>query len=167
MDTSTPRSTPAFGAMAIHPKESLVLKLGGWLMFLFPLVPPAFVLVAIATKGVFWPISAGVVAFVAAGVIGVIHGGASFRHYRVQHLPDGLLVHRGVFWQSETFVPKSRIQQTEVNQGPLDRRWGMAKLNVHTAGTRLENIKVSGLHHGDALALRDALLDRREGVDGA
>lgn len=108
-----------------------------------------------------------VLGLVLGSIAGIRYGLANFRHYRVLHLADGLLIHRGVFWRSETFVPRSRIQHTEVNQGPLDRRWGMAKLVLHTAGTRLENISVSGLNHADALTLRDALLDRREGVDGA
>lgn len=75
-------------------------------------------------------------------------------------LPDGLRIRRGVWWQVETFVPRVRIQHTDVTQGPLARHFGMATLKVHTAGTQQAEIQVEGLPHADALALRDLLLGR-------
>lgn len=75
-------------------------------------------------------------------------------------LPDGLRIRRGVWWQVETFVPRVRIQHTDVTQGPLARHYGMATLKVHTAGTQQAEIQVEGLPHADALALRDLLLGR-------
>lgn len=79
-------------------------------------------------------------------------------------LADGLRIRRGVWWRSETFVPRSRIQHTEVTQGPIARHFGMATLKVYTAGTHQAEIQVEGLPHADALALRDLLLGR-EGHD--
>ena len=75
-------------------------------------------------------------------------------------LPDGLRIRRGVWWHVETFVPRVRIQHTDVTQGPLARHYGMATLKVHTAGTQQAEIQVEGLPHADALALRDLLLGR-------
>ena len=75
-------------------------------------------------------------------------------------LPDGLRIRRGVWWQVETFVPRVRIQHTDVTQGPIARHFGMATLKVFTAGTQLAEIQVEGLPHADALALRDLLLGR-------
>ncbi len=75
-------------------------------------------------------------------------------------LPDGLRLRRGVWWQVETFVPRVRIQHTDVTQGPLARHYGMATLQVQTAGTQQAEIQVEGLPHADALALRDLLLGR-------
>ena len=75
-------------------------------------------------------------------------------------LPDGLRIRRGVWWQVETFVPRVRIQHTDVTQGPIARHFGMATLKVFTAGTQLAEIQVEGLPHVDALALRDLLLGR-------
>jgi membrane protein YdbS with pleckstrin-like domain len=75
-------------------------------------------------------------------------------------LPDGLRIRRGVWWQVETFVPRVRIQHTDVTQGPIARHFGMATLKVFTAGTQLAEIQVEGLPYVDALALRDLLLGR-------
>jgi membrane protein YdbS with pleckstrin-like domain len=85
--------------------------------------------------------------------------------FRCRLLLDGLWIERGVYWRRETFVPRARVQHTDVNQGPLARRFGIAELKVFTAGTQDAEIEVDGLAHGDALALRDRLLGRG-GHDG-
>jgi hypothetical protein len=73
---------------------------------------------------------------------------------------DGLLIKRGVWWRSETYVPRARVQHTDVNQGPIARRYGIAKLKVFTAGTQESEIEVGGLARADALRLRDEMLGR-------
>jgi membrane protein YdbS with pleckstrin-like domain len=75
-------------------------------------------------------------------------------------LADGLLVRRGVWWRTEIFVPRSRIQHTEVNQGPLARRHDLAQIAVHTAGSHAARIEVDGLALAQATQLRDQLLGR-------
>jgi hypothetical protein len=73
---------------------------------------------------------------------------------------DGLLIKRGVWWYRETYVPRARVQHTDVNQGPIARRFGIATLKVFTAGTHEGEIEVGGLAHTDALRLRDEMLGR-------
>ena len=89
-----------------------------------------------------------------------------YRHtrYRVDYL--GLTIRRGVYWHSVTSVPKSRVQHIDVLQGPVQRRFALATLVVHTAGTHSASVSLSGLSHADALPLRDFLIDRddRDGV---
>ncbi len=82
-----------------------------------------------------------------------------FRAVRLRLDDDGLSVHRGVIWQSETHVPRSRVQHTDIERGPLDRQLGLADLVVHTAGTRMATVRIAGLASDRALALRDALLE--------
>ena len=65
---------------------------------------------------------------------------------------------RGVFWRSETLVPRSRVQHIDLNRGPLDRRFGLATLKVYTAGTKLASVSVDGLPEARAAQLRDALV---------
>jgi membrane protein YdbS with pleckstrin-like domain len=72
----------------------------------------------------------------------------------------GLFVERGVWWRSQTFVARHRVQHTDVDQGPLARRFGLATLKVFTAGSQSSEIQVEDLRHADALQLRDALLER-------
>lgn len=76
---------------------------------------------------------------------------------------DGLEIARGVWWRSITHVPRSRVQHTDVSQGPLERRYGLGTLVVYTAGTDHARVSLPGLAWETALALRDELrLDRSD-----
>ena len=69
-----------------------------------------------------------------------------------------LELHAGVIIQRELTVPRSRIQHTEVTQGPLQRRFGLATLTLYTAGERFADLAVAGLADTVARELRDELL---------
>jgi membrane protein YdbS with pleckstrin-like domain len=71
---------------------------------------------------------------------------------------QGITIHRGILWRSRIALPRIRVQHTDVAQGPLQRRYGIATLKLYTAGSRYTKIELSGLTHDRALALRDALL---------
>ena len=64
----------------------------------------------------------------------------------------------GVLWRSVISVPKSRVQHTDVSQGPIERQFGLATLTVHTAGTEHASVSLDGLPHATALAIRDHLI---------
>ncbi len=70
---------------------------------------------------------------------------------------DGYALRRGRLWQQETFVPKSRVQHIDLQRGPVERRFGLSTLVIHTAGTRHNAVSTSGLDADDAEALRDHL----------
>jgi uncharacterized protein len=83
-----------------------------------------------------------------------------YRHasYRI----DGrcLEIRRGVYWRTVVAVPRSRVQHTDVSQGPLERRLGLGTLVVYTAGTDHARVSLGGLEHARALLLREQLLPR-------
>lgn len=84
-----------------------------------------------------------------------------FAHTRYRLDEDGLEIARGVWWRSITHVPRSRVQHTDVSQGPLERRYGLGTLVVHTAGTDHARVSLGGLSWETALALRDELRQDR------
>lgn len=71
---------------------------------------------------------------------------------------EGLEIRRGVWWRREIHLPRSRVQHTDVSQGPLERRFGLATLHVFTAGTENAEVRLGGLAHASATAVRDHLL---------
>jgi hypothetical protein len=87
----------------------------------------------------------------------------AYRHawYRVDEA--GLEILSGVFWRTITNVPRSRIQHTDVSQGPLERRYGLGTLVVYTAGTQHSEVKLSGLEFGVARRIRAHLLPSDQG----
>jgi membrane protein YdbS with pleckstrin-like domain len=82
----------------------------------------------------------------------------AYRHasYRVDEL--GIEIRRGVHWRSAINVPRSRVQHTDVSQGPLERQHGLATLVVYTAGTDHSKVDLGGLDHAVALRIREHLL---------
>jgi membrane protein YdbS with pleckstrin-like domain len=82
----------------------------------------------------------------------------SYRHtfYRVD--PQGIEIRRGVFWRRTINVPKSRVQHTDVSQGPLQRKYDLGTLVIYTAGTDHAKVELRGLNHARAMRIRDHLL---------
>jgi membrane protein YdbS with pleckstrin-like domain len=162
----TPEGWPPSPTPAAGPVEFTLHPIVVWTWTAERLVMLAIVLVgagiAAVAQRAWWalvllPLPAAVLAATA-----ILHARASVARFRAVLLPDGLLVVRGVWWQSETFVPRARVQHTDVRQGPLGRQLGIATLKVFTAGSHMSVIEVAGLRHESALALRDALLGRGE-----
>ncbi|MFZ7096700.1 PH domain-containing protein [Luteimonas dalianensis] len=78
---------------------------------------------------------------------------------------DGFALRRGRMWHSETRVPASRVQHLDIRRGPIERRFGLSTLLVHTAGTRQHAVAVPGLDADDAERLRDHLARQVEHDD--
>jgi len=84
------------------------------------------------------------------------------RYRRLTYAVDGLglTIQQGVWWRVQIALPRVRIQHSDVSQGPLQRRYGLATLKLYTAGSRFTKVELEGLRHEDAIALRDTLLSR-------
>ena len=70
---------------------------------------------------------------------------------------ERLRVVGGVMFHTDTVVPFGRVQHIDVDQGPLERAYGLATLTVHTAGTHNASVSLPGLAHADALAMRESI----------
>lgn len=90
----------------------------------------------------------------------------AYHHASYQLDDEGLEIRRGVVWRRIINVPRSRVQHTDVSQGPLERSHGLSTLVVHTAGTEHARVGLPGLSREAALSLRDQLLphDGRDAV---
>lgn len=81
-----------------------------------------------------------------------------YRHRGYRHDADGIEIKAGVLWRRVMNVPRSRVQHTDVAQGPLERRHGLGRLIIYTAGTDHARVELPGLAHHEALQIRDRLL---------
>ena len=84
-----------------------------------------------------------------------------YRHTWYRLDDRGIEIRRGVFWREVVNVPRSRVQHTDVSQGPLERRYGLGTLVVYTAGTDHAKVTLSGLSHEVALDIREQLMPDR------
>lgn len=69
---------------------------------------------------------------------------------------DDLLVTHGVMYRRLTVVPYGRMQFVDVASGPLERRYGLATVQLHTASPATD-AKIPGLPAAEAARLRDRL----------
>ena len=76
-------------------------------------------------------------------------------------------IQSGVWFQHLRSVPRARVQHTDVERGPIERRFGLATLVVHTAGHQDSEIRLEGLAHETAVAIRDHLLAGGERSGGS
>ena len=72
----------------------------------------------------------------------------------------GLELHRGIYWQHKIFIPRERIQHTDIIQGPISRKFQIADLVINTAGNHNYEIRIEGLNESRAKTLRLNLLPR-------
>jgi hypothetical protein len=89
-----------------------------------------------------------------------------YRHTSWRLSPFGLEIRRGVWFRHSLSVPRARVQHTDVERGPLERRFDLATLVVHTAGHQDSEVRLEGLEHATALAIRDYLLERKREGEG-
>ncbi|MGW0749306.1 PH domain-containing protein [Streptomyces sp. NPDC002587] len=82
--------------------------------------------------------------------------GRNWRSWRYAERADDLLIVRGVLWRKETVVPYGRMQLVEVSSGPLERRFGLASVQLHTAAAATD-ARIPGLVPAEAQRLRDRL----------
>lgn len=81
-----------------------------------------------------------------------------YASYRIDEA--GIEIRRGVVWRGIINVPRSRVQHTDVSQGPIERSHELSTLIIHTAGTEHARVGLPGLARPVAIALRDQLLPR-------
>lgn len=99
---------------------------------------------------------AGLVALVAIGVAADLIGPRiAYRYLRFEVTPLGLYVQKGWLTRSWTIVPHSRIQAVETSSGPLERRLGLATVEVRTASAAAA--RVPGLDEARIAQLREDL----------
>jgi membrane protein YdbS with pleckstrin-like domain len=163
----------ALARQRLDPRSVTAGRLGGWtftVVMLFVAGGSALaVLIGTAAPLVSWLGTGALALLVFGGLALASHAGPRLRYETtwVGLDADGLEIERGWIWRHQISVPRSRIQHTDVSQGPYQRRFGLATLVVYTAGTEHASIAIEGLRHETALAFRDALLARGEAAGGA
>jgi membrane protein YdbS with pleckstrin-like domain len=80
----------------------------------------------------------------------------NWRSWRYAERADELLISRGVLWRRTTVVPYGRMQLVEVTSGPVERRFGLAGVQLHTAAAATD-ATIPGLDPAEAERLRDRL----------
>ncbi|GIV62595.1 MAG: membrane protein [Rhodothermaceae bacterium] len=79
------------------------------------------------------------------------------RYWRYALDEEALYLERGLFNRVRTLVPLRRIQHLDVSQDLIEREFDLARLIVHTAGSRSSEVVLPGLRFEEAEHLREAI----------
>jgi len=152
-----PFDPPGEPWVRVSPRLATVRRIG-----LLAFGVPAVVLAAVAMT------FAAVWASVVVGLIGAallvwawVVVGRTVRSWGYAERAEDLLVTQGVLRRQLVVVPYGRMQFVDVSAGPLDRRFGLATVQLHTAAAATD-AAIPGLAPEEAARLRDRLAARGE-----
>ncbi|MEX2626362.1 MAG: PH domain-containing protein [Ilumatobacteraceae bacterium] len=153
----------------LHPRVRIVWWVG-WIVsdvFLLALLIVAVLVVDANTErtipaGLPW----SAVALGAAIVLArTWYAGALYRVWRYRFTDDGLELRYGVLWKRASAMPYRRLQQVDVQQGPLERRLGLSSMQLRSAAATTD-ATIPGVADADVEPVRRLLMQRAGRDDG-
>ncbi len=116
--------------------------------------------VATVATGLFfdwaWAAAAGI-AGLALTTWRVIRAGRWVRRFGYAWRDEDLLITQGLWSRQLTAIPYGRMLAVNVESGPIDRAWGLARVELVTASAQ-SNAAIPGLPMDEAARLRDRLI---------
>jgi membrane protein YdbS with pleckstrin-like domain len=85
--------------------------------------------------------------------------GRNQRSWKYAEREDELLVSHGIMFRQLVVVPYGRMQFVDVQAGPLERAFGVAQVQLHTASAG-SDARIPGLTAAEAARLREGLASR-------
>lgn len=160
-DVTAPAPTPAIpdadGLLPVDPAFTQVLRISIALAWL-PIALGATLadrLIMPQIDGPYGLITAAAWLFAVLAV--VIFPARRYAHIGYALGADDLRVARGFLFRTDTIVPFVRVQHIDVGQGPVERRYGLSHLVVHTSGTHNSTVTLPGLPADQAAAMRETI----------
>lgn len=96
-------------------------------------------------------------AMILLAIDGIISPPFRYRRYRYAIDEECIDIREGYLWVEENIVPINRLHQISMNQGPIDRIFGLTKVNVTTAGGE---VTIRFLEYDKAQRIADILKNR-------
>ncbi|MET0928872.1 MAG: PH domain-containing protein [Aeromicrobium sp.] len=152
--------SPAGGSwQAVSPRLASVRRIlvGGWAA-LFVVIGVVLLLVL---PDLWWIGMLVAVLAVAGAAWGWVWAGRNQRSWGYSENADDLLVTSGVMFKRLVAIPYGRMQFVDVEAGPIDRAFGIAKVTLHTASTETA-ADIPGLPADEATRLRNRLTELGE-----
>lgn len=158
-----PQELPAVEEAAWQPLQSSYLKrqLLGLAIGQGILLIGGIVFVSIMSFwGKLWLVSGGIFLWAAHTVLRwmLVRKGFAKKAYALRE--RDLLYRSGLLWQQMLVIPFNRVQHCSIQEGLLDKVYGLASLRVFTAGTSGSDLVIPGLDPQNAQRIKDFLINR-------
>lgn len=143
----------------IHPKYWNVMVINILIFIVLLLI--AFIGVSIAA-----PEKLPMLFYVLTPLFIIIFGGFLFWINRIAFKKRGYAIREkdfiyrsGVLATTTTIVPFNRIQHIAVNEGVFSRMYGLAALEIYTAGGSSSDLTISGIEKEKAISIKEFLMN--------
>ncbi len=157
MSTPDPFAPEAITWTPVSPQLATVRLIGTGIFTLVGLLP----LVVVAALVGWWWVWLLAGAWLLLGLWLALLVPRQVRAWGYAEREDDLLVRHGVMFRSLVVVPYGRMQYVDVQAGPVDRMFGLAGVQLHTASPGTD-AAIPGLSPQEAARLRDRLASRGE-----
>lgn len=141
----------------LDPKARTLWRISG-LVGTLPLLAVAIAAAVVMRRYFDWDPWVLVLPFVGTVVVGLISAvilpNLTWNHWRYEVGEDEVDLQHGVWTVTRTLVPMARIQHVDTRRGPLERRFGLASVVLHTAAGASE---IPALADPVAEAVRDRI----------
>ncbi|GAA1792746.1 PH domain-containing protein [Luedemannella flava] len=130
-----------------------------WLELISLAIAVLWIVVPSLVVWLFWPSWVPPAVGATAVVVGVVRAALLprvIRSWGYAERADDLLVRHGRIVHRLSIVPYGRMQFVDVTAGPIERAFGLATVQMHTAAAA-SNARVPGLDPQEAARLRDRL----------
>jgi len=104
---------------------------------------------------IFIPIAILLIAIISVSLINI-----SFKRKGLAVRQKDIIYKSGLIFRKITTVPFNRIQHVEINQGPIEKRFDLSKLEIYTAGGAASDLKIPGLKYENAQKLRAFIIQK-------
>jgi uncharacterized protein len=84
-----------------------------------------------------------------------------YEAWRYQLREYDLMIQKGIWWRSERYIARDRVQHIDINSGPFDRKFGLVQVVVYAAGSVGSVGLIPGLKPEEAEWLKEQLLATR------
>ena len=119
----------------------------------------AIIVLAVLVPGWWWAIPGGALIALIVWVVWLVPRQVGAIGYAERD--EDLLIRKGILFRELTVVPYGRMQYVDVKAGPLDRKFQVATVQLHTASASTD-ASIPGLPPAEASRLRDRLTERGE-----
>ena len=139
----------------LDPRQLQVLRLRGAAWSAVIGLPPIGIEAGLTGPRPLPPFLLVVLALLVAAALIVVLPARRYRGWGYADEEDELHIAHGLLIRTRTVVPHGRVTHIDIAQGPIERRYGLATLILHTAGTRGATVSLPGLDRAEADRLRD------------
>lgn len=101
-----------------------------------------------------------IAAFVAFGLLLIVLYRASFKKRGFALREKDIVYKSGIIAETTMIVPLNRIQHVALDEGIFSRMYGLATLQIHTAGGQSGHMHIAGIPVEQAKIIKEALVKR-------